>query len=101
MLLLPTLIPAVVKRLKSIPVGSYVDLRPYKRNRSVMITKLADDLYEVREEGFFADTFTCSLDKLKKQMKTLIKKEFPRSNKVRMYTGVVGDERGPATIYEE
>jgi len=85
-----SLIPTVIKRLKSIEPGTFLDLRTYKRNRSVVIHKLDSDSFRIEEDGFFTDTFEGDLKKVQKILKTLLKKEFPRSNKVRVYTGETG-----------
>lgn len=85
------LIPTVVKRLKELPVGHSLDIRPYKRNRSVQITKLGEDSYRVVEDGFFTDEFLSGADKIRRHLKALIGKEFPRSTKVRMYTLAPGE----------
>lgn len=86
-------IPAVVRRLKSIEPGAYIDLRTYKRDRSVVIHKLGNDSFRIVEDGFYNAEFKGDLADVKKLMKTLLKKEFPRSNKVRLYAGTTG---GPA-----
>ena len=80
-----SVIRTVLERLNKLPVGHYLDLRTYKRNRSVMIIKRAGDLL-VREDGFFKEEFVVDDSKLKGLLKTLLKKEFPRSNKVRLYS---------------
>jgi hypothetical protein len=79
------IIDAVWERLKKLPVSHCLDLRTYKRNRSVMIAKLAEDDLLIIEDGYFKERFRIKPDKLKKVLKTLMKKEFPRSRKVRLY----------------
>ena len=39
----------------------------------------------VIEDGYFKDRFLIKPDKLKKLLKTLLKREFPRSKKIRLY----------------
>jgi len=85
-----TIIPTVVKRLKAIEPGNFIDLRTYKRNRSVVIHKTGADSFRIVEDGFYNAEFEGDLVFVRKLMKTLLKKEFPRSNKVRLYTGVTG-----------
>ncbi|MDY6990016.1 MAG: hypothetical protein SWQ30_18395 [Thermodesulfobacteriota bacterium] len=80
-----TLVDTVFERLKTLPVSYCLDLRTYKRNRSVMIAKLAEDDLLVVESGFFKERFRVKPQKLKKLLKTLMKKEFPRSRKIRLY----------------
>ncbi len=79
------IVDAVCERLKTLPVSHCLDLRTYKRNRSVMITKLAEDDLLVVENGYFKERFQVKPEKLRKLLKTLMKKEFPRSRKIRLY----------------
>jgi len=79
------IIEAVMVRLKSMPVGHYLDLRTYKRNRFVMVIKNTEDDMLVIEEGFSKEQFHVKSDKLKKLLAALLKKEFPRSHKIRLY----------------
>lgn len=80
-----TAIPTIMNRLKKLPVGHAIDLRTYKRNRSVVIARIGEDEYDVVENGFHEERFRVSLDKMKKLLKLLLKKEFPRSTKMRLY----------------
>lgn len=79
------IIDTVIERLSKLPVGYYMDLRTYKRNRSVIVVKKSDNELLVIEKGFYRERFEVNLEKLKKLLKTLLKKEFPRSSKVRLY----------------
>ena len=79
------IIDTVLERLKRLPVSHYIDLRTYKRNRSVVIVKMAEEDLLVIENGFFKERFRVRPEKLKKLLKSLIKKEFPRSRKIRLY----------------
>ncbi|WP_045210730.1 hypothetical protein [Desulfonatronovibrio magnus] len=80
------IIPAVLERLASMPVGHYLDVRTYKRNRYVFFVKKDEDSYLIIENGFFHERFdNVPFKKIKKLFKTLLKKEFPRSTKVRVY----------------
>lgn len=73
------------ERLKKLPDGHYLDLRTYKRNRSVVIVKIDADNLLVIEDGYFNQRFQIKAEKLKKLLKTLLKKEFPRRRKIRLY----------------
>lgn len=79
------IIPTVLARLDKLPVGHALDLRTYKRNRSVVIHKISEQELTVIEDGFGQETFDISPDKLPKLLKTLLRREFPRSTKVRLY----------------
>ncbi len=80
------IIDTVTERLKNLPIDHYLDLRTYKRNRSVMIVKRNGDELDVIQNGYEFKKYNVKAEKLKKLLKTLLKKEFPRSNKVRLYT---------------
>ncbi len=79
------IIDTVVKKLKKLPKGHYLDLRTYKRNRSVVIVKVASDALMIVENGYGIDRFQVNTESLKKHLKILLKKEFPRSRKIRLY----------------
>lgn len=79
------IVDTVCERLKKLPISHCLDLRTYKRNRSVIIAKLAEDDLLVTEDGYFKEQFRVKPEKLKKVLKTLMKKEFPRSRKIRLY----------------
>jgi hypothetical protein len=79
------IVDTVCERLKKLPISHCLDLRTYKRNRSVMIAKIAEDDLLVIEDGYFKERFRIKPEKLKKTLNTLLKKEFPRSRKIRLY----------------
>lgn len=81
-----TAIETVMERLKKLPQGHALDMRTYKRNRSVLIRRVEDDLFEVIQNGYEQNRFESTRKKMKKLLKTLLKKEFPRSTKIRLYT---------------
>lgn len=78
-------IETVLRKLKKVPVGQALDLRTYKRDRSVLILRTGEDTYTVVEDGFEQERFSEDFKSLKKLLKKLLKKEFPRSNKIRVY----------------
>jgi len=78
-------IPTITTKMKKLPIGQGLDLRTYKRDRSVVILRVAEDGYEIREDGFEKKQFETDFKGLKKLLKTLMKREFPRSNKIRVY----------------
>ena len=85
MLDVSALIPAVLAKLDKLPSGHALDLRTYKRNRSVIILKEDEDSFLFLENGFYRDRLVVSGDKVKKTLQKMLKKEFPRSRKVRVY----------------
>ena len=92
MLDVSSFIPAVLAKLNKLPPGHALDLRTYKRNRSVIIRKEDEDSFVFLENGFHRDRFIVPADKLKKTLKKMQKKEFPRSRKVRVYELGAWDE---------
>ncbi len=77
----------VLESLKNSQPGQGLEVRTYKGDRSVTVYKTAQGDYCVQEKGFIEAQYTgLSLDKLKKLLKTLKKREFPRSNKLRTRT---------------
>jgi hypothetical protein len=79
------IIGTVVEKLKKLPVDHYLDMRTYKRNRSLFIVKKSEEDFLIIEDGYFHDRYHLRSDKLKKTLKILLKKEFPRSHKIRLY----------------
>ncbi len=78
-------IPAILTKAKKLPVGHGLDLRTFKRDRSVTIRKTGEDSFEVIETGYDHNRFQSDHKGLKRLLKTLLKREFPRSNKIRVY----------------
>lgn len=62
-----------------------VELLSYKRNRGVSLLALERDRILVRERGYLDQELTIKLEDLQKTLKIIIKREFPRSRKVRFY----------------
>lgn len=79
------IIDTVCKKLEKLPLGHYLEMQTYKRNRTVIIAKIEENGLLVIENGYFKERFLIKPDKLKKLLKTLLKKEFPRSKKIRLY----------------
>lgn len=87
------IIETVIERLRKLPMGHYLDIRTYKRNRSVIIVRQDQDELLVIQNGYDYNKYEIRINDLKKLLKTLLKKEFPRSNKVRLYTMAQYDEK--------
>jgi hypothetical protein len=80
----------IMERMSSLPPGHALDVRTYKRNRSVVLVRRTGDGTDgdtvlIIENGFAQERFEVPLDKLPKAMKTLLRREFPRSTKMRLY----------------
>jgi hypothetical protein len=80
-----TALPALLRKLDKLPRGHALDLRTYKRNRSVLVRRVGEDDFAVAEDGFHREDFRVPFSGLKKLLKTLLKREFPRSTKIRVY----------------
>ena len=80
-----TALESVLRKLKKLPVGHCIDLRTYKRNRSLLILHINDGEFIIYEEGYETNTHEIKLSGMRKILKMLFKREFPRSNKIRMY----------------
>jgi len=75
----------VLTRLKKLPLNHAIDLRTFKRDRYVVIRRVADDQFDVARNGYERKRYSEPLKRMRKLLKTLLKKEFPRSNKIRLY----------------
>lgn len=79
-------VPAILSRLKKLPTGGGLELLTFKRDRGLRIVRLGRDRFEAAEFGFRADTVRADLKSMKRVLRTVLKREFPRSNKVRVRT---------------
>lgn len=70
------------------------EILSYKRNRGVDILLCDGGKIWVREHGYFEEEFEIEMDDLEKLLKNLIKREFPRSRKLRVSQLKGPDELG-------
>ncbi|GAB1409851.1 hypothetical protein MASR1M90_10050 [Desulfovibrionales bacterium] len=68
---------------KAEPLGGVL-LLSYKRNRSIAVIRKNADTVEIREQGYEQQVVELGLEKMAKELKVMMKREFPRSRKVRM-----------------
>ena len=68
---------------KTLPPAG-IELLSYKRDRSIAVFCLESDSYQVIERGFVEQKFTVDAAGLPPLLKTMIKREFPRSHKIRL-----------------
>ena len=80
-----TAVPVLLARLDKLAPGHCLEIRTYKRNRLVRFQRLDQDAFLVIRDGFEQDRFRIAPDKLKKALRTLLKQEFPRSAKIRVF----------------
>ena len=79
------IIPTLLRRLDKLTVGHCLDVRSYKRDRGLLIIKTAPASYRIIEDGFEKRQLEVAEEGLKKTLKGLVKREFPRSNRLRVY----------------
>ncbi len=75
----------VLQKLEKLNQPQGIELLSYKRNRSIAVFLLGDNTFFVRERGYREGEQTIGKAGLAKHLKSLIKYEFPRSRKVRLY----------------
>ncbi len=76
----------VCRGVKKLPQGAGLEILSYKRNRGVAVIRVGDDDYFVRERGYEQAEFQVGGKDLPKILKSIIKREFPRSRKLRVYS---------------
>jgi len=76
-------LPTALSRLKKLPDGATLELLTFKRDRGAAVRRTGA-VYEVREFGYRNENSVEDARGLKKRLKTILKREFPRSNKVRL-----------------
>ncbi len=75
----------ILNTLKKIDKGGGLEVLSYKRNRGITIIKQGADLYCLRERGYLEQELKCTFRELQRHLKSMMKREFPRSRKVRIY----------------
>lgn len=73
-----------------------VEILTYKRNRGVSVIREHGDKVVVREWGYVENHFEIDVADLPKRLKSIAKREFPRSRKVRVYQLAGAGEAGQA-----
>jgi hypothetical protein len=75
----------IVNLLKKLTPPQGVEVLSYKRNRGIVL--ILQDRFTVRcrERGYQNQEFCVELHELEKHLKSMLKREFPRSRKVRLY----------------
>jgi len=68
------IIKAVSTRLKDLSLGRCLEVRAYKRNRSVVVVKMSDDELPNIESGYFTDRCRVNIDKFGKLLRTMMPK---------------------------
>lgn len=75
----------VVQKLEKLSPPRGIEMLSYKRNRSIAVLLLDDNRVLVCERGYREEEQILDKAGLAKHLRALIKYEFPRSRKVRLY----------------
>lgn len=81
---LDTVLVECIRYIKSCPANSGMELMSYKRNRTIAITSLGHKKFLLIEKGYTEDEYEVDIAELPKILKKAMKREFPRSRKVRL-----------------
>ncbi len=79
-------IKTLLEKAEKLTVGHYLDIRSYKRDRIIYFIRKEEDRYHVIENGFYKDEFQVAFSEIRSLFKKILKKEFPRSHRIRLYT---------------
>ncbi|BCS88340.1 hypothetical protein [Pseudodesulfovibrio sediminis] len=74
----------ILTKTKKLTVDTGLELLTYKRDRGLRIWYNGKDMYTIKEFGFEYNVIETNFNDLKKLIKTLLKREFPRSKKIRV-----------------
>lgn len=80
-----TAIKRVLLMIATIDPPRGVEMLTYKRNRGIAVIRLAEDLFWVRERGYAEEEIQVPFAELARVLKSMAKREFPRSRQVRIY----------------
>ncbi len=76
--------PHVLRLLAKAEPSAGVELLSFKRDRCVAVFRLPEEKYLLVEHGFTRQECIVKASGLSRLLKTMIKREFPRSHKVRL-----------------
>jgi hypothetical protein len=80
-----SVIRTLMQKLEKMSPPQGIELLSYKRNRSIAVLLLDDTAVLVRERGYREAEQVLEKEGLQRHLKALVKYEFPRSRKVRLY----------------
>lgn len=78
-------IKTILEKALVMPIGHYLDIRSYKRDRGLFFIRKKENHFHIIEKGFFEGTFDLPHEELRPFFKKVLKREFPRSHKIRVY----------------
>lgn len=77
---------SIQERLEKLPVGHCLEIRTYKRNRRVLFRREKETVWNVLQDGFDQAMHQgVARERLPRLIQKLLRKEFPRSTKIRVY----------------
>lgn len=91
-----TAIKRIMQIINKLEPPQGVEILTYKRNRGLSLIREQGDRVVVRERGYAENHFEVDVADLPKLLKSIAKREFPRSRKVRIYQLAGADEAGQA-----
>ncbi len=74
-----------LRELLKLPPSNSVGLYSYKRNRKVLLHNLSDEEFLVKVDGYAVSEKKIKKNSIEKELRTIVKREFPRSRKIRFY----------------
>lgn len=80
-----SVIRSLLQKLEKLRPPQGIALLSYKRNRSIAVLLRSDSTFLVRERGYREEEQIVAKTDLQKHLKLLVKYEFPRSRKIRMF----------------
>jgi len=78
----------VLRCLRKMETGDSLELLTWEKDRSLLLVKQSGEKVVVVERGFVEEEYQIEFNKLKKLLKSLLKREFPRSHKIRIKTRI-------------
>ncbi len=74
----------VLQKLEKLDPPAGIELLSYKRNRAIAVTVISQGNFQIIERGYVEQELFVTRKELHRALKTMIRKEFPRSRKVRI-----------------
>lgn len=80
-----TALKDAIRLIARCPVNGGVEILSYKRNRTVALIRLSETSVCLREQGYVEEETVTEMSQLSKRLRVIMKREFPRSRKVRLF----------------
>ena len=82
----------IITAIAKLEISHGFEILSYKRDRGIDVLRMGEQTVWIREHGYKEEDFELPLAELEKRLKSLIKYEFPRSRKLRVYQIKGADE---------